>query len=393
MLASSGGKERIVSVLLEEGADPNLKKLSGVTALFLASAGGHTPVLSLLLAAGAQPDPLSQEGGTPLMAAAQAGHLQAVETLLRSGAEPSTAMWDGATALFLAAQNGHTAVVSLLLSRPGLGVDQQRRDGATPLWIAAQAGREDCVRLLLQHGAKVDLARSDGATPLFKACHKGHESVVREIMKYNPRLGTLQVWPHTSLALLTPFTQNGWTCLHAAALSGHSNLVLTLVEAGADPNLVNMSGFTALDVALGAARKTLVTLTTRISSHSGDLQTRPSCSPERLSALRSGAAVLLRSGLTGRAHTPPPLTAPHLSPGRRVKSASTCPSTPCRSPKHSVTFNDPLLYKNGGLVTKVSRAMPTNQLVPIIKFRFSAELWTGRMFYTQTRHGLRPTDH
>ena len=256
-------------------------------------------------------------------------------------------------------------------------------------------GRQDCVRLLLQRGAKVDLARRDGATPLFKACHKGHESVVKEIMKYNPRLDTLQVRHNTPVSNteLTPFTQNGWTCLHAAALSGHSNLVVTLVEAGADPNLVNLSGFTALDVALGAARKTLASVTTRISSDSEDLQSRQSCSPEKLSALRSGAALILRSGLTQRPYTPPPLTSRHLSPGRRVKSASTCPSTPCRSPKHSVTFNDPLLYKNGGLVTKVSRAMPTNQLVPIIKFRFSAELWTGRMFYTQTRHGLRPTDH
>ena len=361
MLASSGGKQGIVSALLEEGADPNLRKLSGVTALFLASAGGHTPVLSLLLAAGAQPAPLSQEGGTPLMAAAQAGHLQAVETLLQSGAEPDTAMWDGATALFLAAQNGHSQVVRLLLSRPGLRVDQQRRDGATALWISAQLGREECVRLLLQHGAKVDLARSDGATPLFKACHKGHEGVVKEIIKYNPRLDTLQVRPNTSGAPLTPHTQNGWTCLHAAALSGHSSLVLTLVEAGADPNLVNLSGFTALDVALGAARKTLASLTTRLSCDSRDLQTRQSCSPERLSALRSGAALLLRSGLRQRPQTPPPLTASHLSPHRRGQSASTCPSTPCRSPKHpSVTFNDPLLYKNGGVVTKVSKAMLTN---------------------------------
>ena len=138
--------------------------------------------------------------------------------------------------------------------------------------------------------------------------------------------------------------------------------MLTLVEAGADPNLVNLSGFTALDVALGAARKTLASLTTRISSDSGDLQSRQSCSPEKLSALRSGAALILRSGLTQRPYTPPPLTSRHLSPGRRVKSASTCPSTPCRSPKHasSVTFSDPLFYKNGGLVTKVSGALLTN---------------------------------
>ena len=53
MLASSAGQDRIVSILLEEGADPNLRKLSGVTAVFLASAGGHTALLEPLIRAGA----------------------------------------------------------------------------------------------------------------------------------------------------------------------------------------------------------------------------------------------------------------------------------------------------------------------------------------------------
>lgn len=188
-----------------------IRKLSGVTALFLASSGGHADIVTLLVRAGGYPDPLSQEGGTPLMAAAQAGHVSTVRTLLQAGANPRLSMWDGAGALFLAAQNGHHNIVSLLLTQPGINVDQQRRfpiskpcfacchtlhvirDGATPLWISAQMGHDTCVRLLLQHGAGVDLARQDGATPLFKACHKGHEEVVKEILKYNPRLGNLQV--------------------------------------------------------------------------------------------------------------------------------------------------------------------------------------------------------
>ena len=151
-------------------------------------------------------------------------------------------------------------------------------------------------------------------------------------------------------------TQNGWSCLHAAALSGHSNLVLTLMEAGADPNLVNLSGFTALDVALGAARKTLVRVTTRISG-GGASDSRQSWPTEKLSALRSGASLMLRSGLPQRPYTPP-LTSCRLSPGRRTRTSSTCPNTPCRSKHNSVTFNDPLLHKNGGLVTKVQTIIP-----------------------------------
>jgi len=216
-------------------------------------------------------------------------------------------------------------------------------------------GHNTCVRLLLQHGASVDLARQDGATPLFKACHKGHEEVVKEILKYNPRLGNLQ---------------NGWTCLHAAALSGHSNLVIHLLKAGADPNMTNLSGSTPLDVALGAARKTLYSLTSLTNGRtslsdvgSGDTMIKH-WSPERLSALRSGARIMIRSGFTQRPYTPT-LTSCQVSPVRRAssrstklhRSSSTCPASPsstASTPKHSsVTFNDPILYKNGGIVTKV----------------------------------------
>ena len=38
-----------------------------------------------------------------------------------------------------------------------------------------------------------------------------------------------------------------------------------LLAAGADPNLANLSGFTALDVSLGAARRTLEAVTTHLT--------------------------------------------------------------------------------------------------------------------------------
>eukprot|EP00092_Neocalanus_flemingeri_P104019 GFUD01133180.1.p1 GENE.GFUD01133180.1~~GFUD01133180.1.p1 ORF type:complete len:449 (-),score=125.35 GFUD01133180.1:51-1397(-) len=356
MLAARNGRVKVVSLLLEEGADPNIRKISGVTAIFLASVGGYSDIVTKLVEAGADADPQSQEGGTPLMAATQAGHLDVVEKLLLSGANHNTCMWDGANVLFLAGQNGHARIVMHLLTLPGVQVNQQRRDGATPLWIAAQMGHEDCVRMLLRGGADVDLARADGATPLFKACHKGHEEVVKELLRHKPRLDTLK---------------NGSTCLHAAALSGHSNLILHLLGAGADPNTPNMSGFTPLDVALGAARQTLQSVTTRITDPhllGGMNYLARSLTPDKLSALRSGASLMLRSG-HAQNRSQSPLASCQTSPIRRIsitkmpRSPSTCPTTPCRrtpsstpptTPKHStVQFNDPQLYKNGVVVTKV----------------------------------------
>ena len=56
MLAAAGGHHKVVKLLIRDGADPNLRKLSGVTALFLASAGGHSSVVTGLLESGADPN-------------------------------------------------------------------------------------------------------------------------------------------------------------------------------------------------------------------------------------------------------------------------------------------------------------------------------------------------
>jgi len=368
MLAAGNGRLEVVSLLLEEGADPNIRKNTGVTAIFLASVGGYLDILTNLMKAGADPDPQSQEGGTPLMAAAQAGHLDVVEKLLLSGADHNACMWDGASALFLAGQNGHARIVVHLLAIPGLQVNKQRRDGATPLWIAAQMGHDDCVRLMLRGGADVDIARADGATPLFKACHKGNEDVVKEILKFKPRLDILQ---------------NGSTCLHAAALSGHASLILHLLESGADPNVTNTAGFTALDIALGAARKTLQSVTSRITDPhllgGMDCLAR-SLTPDKLSALRSGASFMLRP-IQIHHRSQSPLASCQVSPVRRLsisktsRSPSTCPTTPCRMAPSSTRLtgtvisagqlNNPKVCKEGALVKKVQcHVMDTKDLQP-----------------------------
>ncbi|XP_024223358.1 ankyrin repeat domain-containing protein 29 isoform X1 [Bombus impatiens] len=234
ILAAAGGHIEAVTELLQQGADPNARRLTGTTALFFAAQGGYMDIASLLLEHGSIVDSCSIDGGTPLFVACQCGHLDVVEGLIERGANPNAYMKDGATALFIAAQNGHLRILEVLLEH-GAKTDAARTDGATPLWIGAQMGHDHVVRRLLKAGAKVDATRHDGATPLFKAAHKGHTAVVGELLKYRPSLGILP---------------NGESALHAAALTGQMTVTRQLVGAGADPLLVNQEGITPLQLAI-----------------------------------------------------------------------------------------------------------------------------------------------
>ncbi|KRX90212.1 Ankyrin repeat domain-containing protein 29, partial [Trichinella pseudospiralis] len=214
MLASAQGHFCCVRILVEAGADVNIRRKSGTTALFFAAEEGHLEIACFLLQSGFD---VVTNGGMALFIAAQGNYITIVKTFLEVGCDPNYSMSDGSHSLFVAAQNGHLEV-----------------DGATPLWISCQMGHASIVRELLLWGANVDEARKDGATPLFKASHKGHTAVVEELLEFDPCLGLLA---------------NGETALHAACLFGHQEIAKMLIRAGADVQLPNQAGETPLQLA------------------------------------------------------------------------------------------------------------------------------------------------
>ncbi|KRZ68084.1 Ankyrin repeat domain-containing protein 29, partial [Trichinella papuae] len=230
MLASAQGHFCCVRILVEAGADVNIRRKSGTTALFFAAEEGHLEIARFLLQSGFD---VVTNGGMALFIAAQGNYITIVKTFLEVGCDPNYSMSDGAHSLFVAAQNGHLEVVKILLQN-GADVSKARNDGATPLWISCQMGHASIVRELLLWGANVDEARKDGATPLFKASHKGHTAVVEELLEFDPCLGLLA---------------NGETALHAACLFGHQEIAKMLIRAGADVQLPNQAGETPLQLA------------------------------------------------------------------------------------------------------------------------------------------------
>ena len=119
--AAKQGDAEAVQALLAGGADPNLARGDGMTALHMAALEGHASVVSVLLGAGAEVGATTRIGAyTPLHLASQAGHGTVVRALLAKGADATLATTNsGATPLHLAARvvAGEEAVAALLRAR------------------------------------------------------------------------------------------------------------------------------------------------------------------------------------------------------------------------------------------------------------------------------------
>ena len=145
MLASNLNKPKIVKVLLDAGADPNVKDTCDDTALMIASARGHLQVVQVLLE-NPQTDPnLKNEewgdgyGSTALIDASGRGHSQVVKTLLsHPKIDPNLRERDGFTALHLASYHGYSRVVKLLLKHPNIDISIEN-DGEETAWDIASA--------------------------------------------------------------------------------------------------------------------------------------------------------------------------------------------------------------------------------------------------------------
>ena len=167
--------------LLKAGADAKNANRYGITALQLAAVNGSATMVQLLIEAGADVNAVLPEGETILMTAARTGRPEAVQALLAAGARvDAREKWYGETALHWAAAENHADTVRLLVAR-GADVDERsntqtyrRRSGQsvmplgswTPLMYAARQNAVDAGRALASRGAKLDLVDPDGATAL-----------------------------------------------------------------------------------------------------------------------------------------------------------------------------------------------------------------------------------
>ena len=175
-----GNGNAVLRFLLDNGGDPNVSTLNGLTPLSAAAARGDTVAMRLLIDHGAAIDARNGAGATALMAAAGNGRTAAVQLLLDKSANADARTKLGESALGNAAGAGNTATVKLLIDR-GADVNSRNSRGYSPLMLAAgsDAMNAEIVKMLLAKGADTSFSADYDETAHILASRRGRTEVTR----------------------------------------------------------------------------------------------------------------------------------------------------------------------------------------------------------------------
>jgi ankyrin repeat protein len=284
--ATRAGNREAVRTLLQEGADVNAAAGDGMTALHWAALAGDVDLAEMLLYAGANVKASTRLGAyTPLLLASRSGHAPMVSKLLDSGADPNDATTNGTTALMLAAASGSADAVTSLLDRGATIEAKESAMGQTALMFAAAYNRAPIVELLAKRGA--NLASTTNVVDA-AAIEKEHRKLRRERQEKfgvfaqgqggraqregeededeseekssgGNVFAKLFGWmrpegdpdkkkddePKALTYGQLVGNQGGMTALHLAARQGHVDTVRTLLDSGADVNVMSTSDQTS----------------------------------------------------------------------------------------------------------------------------------------------------
>uniref|UniRef100_A0A3P9IJF0 E3 ubiquitin-protein ligase MIB2 n=2 Tax=Oryzias latipes TaxID=8090 RepID=A0A3P9IJF0_ORYLA len=224
---------------------------------------------------------IKNQGKTALQVAAHQGHMEVVKALLQANCSVEVKDEDGDTALHYAAFGNQAEIARLLLSK-GANVNLLNNSMCTALHIAVNKGFTDVVRVLTEHSADVNLQDSYGDTPLHDAIAKDFRSII-EMLVVVPSIDFTQqnhrgfnLLHHAALKgnklatekilararqLVDVKKDDGFSALHLAALNNHRDVAEVLVKEGrCDINVRNNRNQTALQLAVTQGHTELVQL-------------------------------------------------------------------------------------------------------------------------------------
>jgi ankyrin repeat protein len=229
--ACLGGSLDIATMLVDAGADVNLKSSEEVSPLFFSIYNKHTPVVEYLLSKGARVDEMDPSGLTPLYKACFDGSLDIASALVDAGADVNLKSTSDYAPLYAAVSNKHKTVMEYLLSK-GARIDEKSGpNGLTAIYKACADGSLDIATVLVDAGADVNLKSPQGFAPLFAAIQNNHKPVVEYLLSKGVHIDEKN-------------GKLGLTALHKACINGSLDIATVLVDAEADINVKDESGFT-----------------------------------------------------------------------------------------------------------------------------------------------------
>jgi cytohesin len=241
----------VIQLLIEQGLIHvnYVGKSDNITLLHVAAAYGLTKFVTMLLNMGADTNILATHFSIPY----------GIDCMR-------------ASALHLAAAEGHLDIVQALIDK-GAGKDIQDFGGMTPLHLAIVYKQNEAAKLLIKNRAKVNVRDNFNRTPLHFAAFEGIADVVYALLEadadqeaecddddddeyisisFNGRRKPVDIaglGRHHEVVRILTTAKYHKTALHLAAEKGELEKVRTLIAAGEDPNILDLSLATPLHYA------------------------------------------------------------------------------------------------------------------------------------------------
>uniref|UniRef100_A0A667YM70 Uncharacterized protein n=1 Tax=Myripristis murdjan TaxID=586833 RepID=A0A667YM70_9TELE len=232
---------RCVEYLLRNNADLGVRDRQGYSAVHYASAYGHTFCLELVGTNTINSE--NQAPVSPLHLAAYHGHCGALEVLLSSLLDVDVRSPEGRTPLSLACSRGHQECVSLLIHHGASPMARDFTHKRTAIHAASMNGHSECLRLLMGHNDQhisVDVQDTNGQTPLMLAVLSGHTECVYSLLSQGASVEARDRW--------------GRTALHRGAVTGQEECVEALLQRGASVCVRDIRGRSPIHLASACGR-------------------------------------------------------------------------------------------------------------------------------------------
>lgn len=209
-----------VKFFVEHGANLEIKNVKGDSPLRLACIARFPCIMQYLLELGCDINTTNDDGNNVLFPICKGGNKKMFDMLLSYGADIDHISIGGDAPLLRSCRYGKAEILEAILERTNLIDYKAPIDGFNAIFASVEADRSECIEILHRYGVDINQKTDDdnlilkGASPLHLAAYYNRKDACKTLLRLGADINIKDF--------------NGQTALHIAVIQGHIDMIKLL---------------------------------------------------------------------------------------------------------------------------------------------------------------------